>query len=66
MRQTQLSPILDKSFDDEDDDDMCDTAASEATKDIVRTVHVTRGDTPTQLEDAQARHLPFFPDHSCV
>ena len=41
-------------------------AASEATKDIVRTVHVTRGDTPTQLEDAQARHLPFFPDHSCV
>jgi hypothetical protein len=42
---------------------MCDAshaAASEATKDIVRTVHVTRGDTPTQLEDAQARHLPFF------
>ena len=54
---------MDKSFGDEDDGDMCDAshaAASEATKDIVRTVHVTRGDTPTQLEDAQARHLPFF------
>ena len=51
---------MDKSFDDEDDDDMCEAAASEATKDIVRTVHVTRGDTPTQLEDARRLDIYLF------
>ena len=35
-------------------------AASEATKDIVRTVHVTRGDTPTQLEDTRRLDIYLF------
>ena len=35
-------------------------SASEATKDIVRTVHVTRGDTPTQLEDARRLDIYLF------